>query len=218
MTLGRSLLRPVMWLAAAGLAASLVVHVLGLLGISSPLGGPTWLLHLGVFVVWIPVVIVSQPLTRGQDRRDHWRILLRNCPLVDACYGLRLLRVRICQLRADLSRAVSCRFGGRSWPIGRDASQCLSWPLGSLDGVLLHGIGRLLLRVARNRAPLPCRSSGQPGRRPLPDMRPTELCCPLLDAAGVHVTTRVTRQGHHWLSIDLGTDVTICTHTTLLKQ
>jgi hypothetical protein len=50
MALGRPILRPVMWLAAAGLVASAVVHALALLGVGLPLGGAIWLLHLGIFV------------------------------------------------------------------------------------------------------------------------------------------------------------------------
>jgi hypothetical protein len=37
-------------------------------------------LHLGIFVVWIPAVLAQYPLVRGHDRRNLWRALLRGAP------------------------------------------------------------------------------------------------------------------------------------------
>jgi len=69
-----------MWLAVAGFCASLLVHVLSLLGLRSPLGSITWLLHIGVLAVWIPTVLVAQRLSKNAKRADLWRAVLRGCP------------------------------------------------------------------------------------------------------------------------------------------
>ena len=69
-----------MVLAAIGLIASLVVHVSALLGMSSPLGEESWVLHIGIFVVWLPAVLVLQSLTREFKQKDLWRAALRGCP------------------------------------------------------------------------------------------------------------------------------------------
>src|SRR6266540_914652 len=61
----QAFLRPVMWLAVAGFFASLLVHLLALIGLPSPFGSATWLLHIGIFVVWLPTVLVAQRLGKG---------------------------------------------------------------------------------------------------------------------------------------------------------
>lgn len=67
-------------LAAAGLALSVLSHAAALAGISGPLGGYTFVLHVGVFVVWIPAVLASNRLTRNVSRKDFWKGALRGCP------------------------------------------------------------------------------------------------------------------------------------------
>lgn len=76
----QSLIRVFEWIAFAGFLASLLVHVLSLFGLGSPFGHITWALHGGVFVVWIPAVIVSQRLTKNVNRADMWKAILRGCP------------------------------------------------------------------------------------------------------------------------------------------
>lgn len=63
-------------LGLGGLAVSTLVHVLALFGIQSPFGGGTWLLHIALFLPFIPVLIGNK------DRRQElypWR-LFRTCP------------------------------------------------------------------------------------------------------------------------------------------
>lgn len=68
-------------LASVGLVASFVVHVLSLLGILPATGGFTWLLHGGIFIVWIPAVILMQQLLpQKYNPKDIWKIALRGCP------------------------------------------------------------------------------------------------------------------------------------------
>jgi len=72
---------PFMWLAVAGLAASVVVHVSSLLGVPQPFGPAAWGLHVGIFVVWFPAVVVAQRLSKGAKQSDFWKATLRGCPL-----------------------------------------------------------------------------------------------------------------------------------------
>jgi hypothetical protein len=77
-----NLLRPVLWvfmvLAGAGLVASAAVHVAVWLGAGIP--EPFLLLHLGVFIVWLPTVLVSTHLTREFKQKDLWKAALRGAP------------------------------------------------------------------------------------------------------------------------------------------
>ena len=47
-------------LSALGLVLSILSHVAALLKIGGPLGDHTWALHIGIFVVGLPTVFVSQ--------------------------------------------------------------------------------------------------------------------------------------------------------------
>ncbi|HKM53997.1 MAG TPA: zinc ribbon domain-containing protein [Isosphaeraceae bacterium] len=74
------MLRPLMWLAIVGFAASLMVHGFSILGQPNPLGPWAWGLHAGIFVVWFPAVLVAQQLSRDTKRADFWKAVLRGCP------------------------------------------------------------------------------------------------------------------------------------------
>jgi hypothetical protein len=74
------LLLPFLVLAVVGLALSLVAHVAALLGQPQPLGGLAWGLHLGIFVVWVPTVLVGNRLVADFKRKDFWKAALRGCP------------------------------------------------------------------------------------------------------------------------------------------
>jgi hypothetical protein len=76
----KTLISPFVGIAAAGLVLSLLVHVTAIAGIASPLGKAAWGLHVGIFAVWIPAVMVSQAQTRDAKRTDFWRVALRGCP------------------------------------------------------------------------------------------------------------------------------------------
>jgi hypothetical protein len=67
-------------LAGLGLALSIIFHVEALAGLQGPLGEYEWVLHVGIFVVWLPAVIVSSQLTVDFKRRDFWKAALRGCP------------------------------------------------------------------------------------------------------------------------------------------
>jgi len=69
-----------MWVAIGGFAASFLVHVLALAGLPSPFGSATWALHIGIFVVWAPTVLVAQRMAKNVKQADFWKAVLRGCP------------------------------------------------------------------------------------------------------------------------------------------
>jgi hypothetical protein len=66
-------------LAGIGLALSLAVHIAALSNISL-FGGAAFVLHVGIFVVWFPTVIIAQRHTRDFKQKNVWRAALRGCP------------------------------------------------------------------------------------------------------------------------------------------
>jgi hypothetical protein len=68
-----------MTLAGAGFLLSLGVHVASLFGIAMPGGETVFALHAGIFVVWIPTVLLGPPM-RGQAGRKFWSELREGLP------------------------------------------------------------------------------------------------------------------------------------------
>ncbi|MBC3873382.1 zinc ribbon domain-containing protein [Undibacterium flavidum] len=81
---------PFMVLAAIGFILSLAAHLASLTGIQVPGGEAVWSLHMGIFVVWIPTVLISSRLTKNTNQRDFWKATLGGCPLWmrRALYGI----------------------------------------------------------------------------------------------------------------------------------
>jgi hypothetical protein len=75
-----ALLKPFIALSAIGLILSIIVHVIALTGGQVPYGNYAWGLHIGIFIVWIPAVLMSQRYTRDFKQRDWWKAALRGCP------------------------------------------------------------------------------------------------------------------------------------------
>jgi hypothetical protein len=73
-------LTPFIVLAAVGLILSVICHGCALLGLPQPLGGAAWGLHIGIFVVSLPAVLVSTRLVRDFKQNDFWKAALRGCP------------------------------------------------------------------------------------------------------------------------------------------
>jgi hypothetical protein len=71
---------PFMALAALGFAISLGVHLLALSGRLPPGGKAVYAMHFGLFVVWIPAVLVAMRLSQGQRSRLSWDQILDGCP------------------------------------------------------------------------------------------------------------------------------------------
>jgi hypothetical protein len=76
----RAITVPFMLLAAAGFVLSLYAHVMSLLGLPTLWGESVWFLHVGIFVVWLPAVLVAQRLVRNSSQKDFWKVALLGCP------------------------------------------------------------------------------------------------------------------------------------------
>jgi len=74
------LLPPLMLYAACGLALSLAVHILSFFGIQ--LGGEKlfFALHIGIFPLWLPVVLIAQKMSGNMRSWDFWKTALSGCP------------------------------------------------------------------------------------------------------------------------------------------
>jgi hypothetical protein len=84
------LLYPFMLLSAMGLLLSVGSHLAALAGWPIPGGNLVWGLHVGIFVVWLPTVLVANRMTRYGKRSDFWKLALSGCPTWAryALYGL----------------------------------------------------------------------------------------------------------------------------------
>lgn len=68
-------------IAVAGLALSAIAHFLTFAGIDPENIFPwVWLLHIGIFVVWIPTVLISKKLTDKSSRKDAWKEAVKYSP------------------------------------------------------------------------------------------------------------------------------------------
>ncbi|WP_457282157.1 hypothetical protein [Polaromonas sp. P5_D5] len=84
------LLYPFMLLSAVGLLLSVGSHLAALIGLPIPGGHLVWGLHAGIFVVWLPTVLVANRMSRHGRRADFWKLALSGCPTWAryAIYGL----------------------------------------------------------------------------------------------------------------------------------
>jgi hypothetical protein len=73
-------LYPFLLLAAVGFVLSVAAHCMALAGVPIPGGKLVWNLHVGIFVVWIPTVLVAYQTTRYANRKDFWKVALAGCP------------------------------------------------------------------------------------------------------------------------------------------
>src|SRR5947207_13942720 len=76
----RLILWPFIVLAAIGFILSVAAHLAAVAGSPIPFGKAVWALHIGIFVVWLPTVLVAYRLTRRVSRKDFWKIALVGCP------------------------------------------------------------------------------------------------------------------------------------------
>ncbi len=85
MALHPNWIRPFLWLfvmiATTGLALSLWVHIGAVVGRQVGPDFLFWVLHVGIFIVWVPAVFVAQKMVGGVNRKDLWKVALRNCPV-----------------------------------------------------------------------------------------------------------------------------------------
>jgi len=78
-------IRPFLWvfvlLSAIGLVVSLWVHLGAVTGKRVAPGAFFVMLHVGIFVVWIPAVLVAQRLVGNTNRKDFWKVVLKGAPV-----------------------------------------------------------------------------------------------------------------------------------------
>jgi hypothetical protein len=75
-----TLLKPFIALSAIGLLLSIIAHVIALSGGQVPYGNYAWGLHIGIFIVWLPAVLVANKYASDFKRKDLWKAALRGCP------------------------------------------------------------------------------------------------------------------------------------------
>lgn len=75
-----ALVYPFLGLSAIGFALMLMVHVASLFGVTAPFAHGLSYLAPGVFIVFLPTVLVMTRLTRDFKQKDIWRAALRGCP------------------------------------------------------------------------------------------------------------------------------------------
>jgi len=76
----KPLLWPLIALSVIGLALSLWVHIGALAGRKVAPESFFWMLHIGIFVVWLPAVLIAQTRIGSLQRRDMWKVLLTGAP------------------------------------------------------------------------------------------------------------------------------------------
>lgn len=75
-----SLIYPFLILACAGFVAVLTVHISALAGSTTLFNELEKLFFPGLFVVWVPSILVMNRLTREFKQKDTWKAALRGCP------------------------------------------------------------------------------------------------------------------------------------------
>ena len=68
------------WLSCVGLVVSLWVHLGAVMGRRVAPEPYFWILHIGIFVVWFPAVFVAQRLVGNMNRKDLWKVILKDSP------------------------------------------------------------------------------------------------------------------------------------------
>jgi hypothetical protein len=76
--------KPVLWacvgLSAVGLVLSLWVHLGAVMGRRVAPEAFFWILHMGIFVVWLPTVLVARKRVGNRRSKDYWRLVLQGSP------------------------------------------------------------------------------------------------------------------------------------------
>jgi len=63
-----------------GLVLSLWVHFGAVMGRRVAPDALFWILHLGIFVVWIPALVIAKRRVGDPNRKDFWKLVLRDLP------------------------------------------------------------------------------------------------------------------------------------------
>jgi hypothetical protein len=68
------------WTSAVGFALRLWVHFGAVSGRQVAPAVFFWILHIGIFVVWFPAVMVAQRQAGNLKRKDFWKVVLKGSP------------------------------------------------------------------------------------------------------------------------------------------
>jgi hypothetical protein len=68
------------WFSAIGLVVSLWFHLEAVIGRRVAPEPFFWMLHVGIFVVWFPAIFVAQRLVGNVNRKDLWKVVLKDSP------------------------------------------------------------------------------------------------------------------------------------------
>ena len=105
---------PFLWffatLSCVGLVVSLWVHIGALFGRRVAPEAFFWGLHIGIFLVWFPAVIVSQRLVGSANRRDFWKVVLKGSPewlryLVYGFFGYAVVNFMLFMMQAPIGKS-----------------------------------------------------------------------------------------------------------------
>jgi hypothetical protein len=77
-------IRPFLWFfvcfSAIGLVVSLWIHLGAVMGRRVAPEAFFWVLGVGIFIVWLPAVLVAQRLVGDVSRKDLWKVVLKDSP------------------------------------------------------------------------------------------------------------------------------------------
>jgi Protein of unknown function (DUF3592) len=94
-------IRPFLWFfvcfSAVGLIVTLWVHLGAIIGRRVAPEAFFFVLHGGIFVVWIPAILVGQRLVGNVNRKDLWKVGLKDSPDWMRARGVRLFRLCDCK-------------------------------------------------------------------------------------------------------------------------
>ncbi len=74
------LISPFLILSGIGLFLCLVIHIAALLKVPFEHYNKIFILAAGVFIVWLPTILVAMRLTKDFKQKDYWKATLRGCP------------------------------------------------------------------------------------------------------------------------------------------
>jgi len=84
--LARLPILPFLILAAVGFVLSVIVHCLSIFGVNPPGGDIVFFLHVGIFIIWLPAVMLNQ--RHGKDFLDRTPRWMRNAMTVLGAYAI----------------------------------------------------------------------------------------------------------------------------------
>ena len=92
-------------LSAVGFVVSLWVHIGAVAGRRVAPEAYFWILHVGIFVVWFPAVLIAQKRVGNLQRKDFWKVVLDGSPewmryMVYGFTGYAVINFAVYMLRA----------------------------------------------------------------------------------------------------------------------